>query len=82
MTDESAVADALLSGKLGGLGVDVYSREPFSEDHPFYALKDEPRVCMTPHMAWGSFEARTRCLSTVAENIRAFYAGEHRNRVD
>ena len=82
VTDESAVADALLSGKLGGLGVDVYSREPFSEDHPFYALKDEPRVCLTPHMAWGSFEARTRCLATVAENIRAFYAGEHRNRVD
>jgi glycerate dehydrogenase len=82
VTDEAAVADALLSGKLGGLGIDVYSQEPFSEEHPFYAIKDDPRVCMTPHMAWGSFEARTRCLATVAENIRAFYAGEYKNRVD
>lgn len=80
--DEQAVAEAFLSGKLGGLGVDVYSQEPFSPAHPFYAIKDDPRVCLTPHMAWGSFEARTRCLSTVADNIRAFFAGERKNRVD
>ncbi|MBQ8351520.1 MAG: hydroxyacid dehydrogenase [Clostridia bacterium] len=82
VTDEAAVAEALQSGRLGGLGVDVYSTEPFSTDHPFYAIKDDPRVCFTPHMAWGSFEARTRCLATVADNIRAFFAGERQNRVD
>jgi glycerate dehydrogenase len=82
VTDEAALAEALLSGKIGALGIDVYSREPFPSDHPFYAVKDDPRVCMTPHMAWGSFEARTRCLETVADNIRAFYAGKRQNRVD
>ena len=82
VTDEAALAEALCSGKIGALGIDVYSREPFSPEHPFYAIKDDPRVCMTPHMAWGSFEARTRCLETVADNISAFYAGKRQNRVD
>lgn len=82
VTDEAAVAEALQEGRLGGLGVDVYSSEPFSPSHPFYAIRDDARVCLTPHMAWGSFEARTRCLATVAENIRAFLEGKKQNRVD
>lgn len=82
VTDESAVADAVLSGKLGGFGCDVYSTEPFLEDHPFYALLDDPRVCLTPHMAWGSYEARVRCLESVADNVSAFYEGRRQNRVD
>lgn len=82
VTDEQAVADAVLSGKLGGFGCDVYSAEPFGEDHPFYALLDHPNVCLTPHMAWGSYEARVRCLATVAENIRALAEGRAPNRVD
>ena len=82
VTDEQAVADAVRSGKLGGFGCDVYSTEPFGEDHPFYALLDHPNVCLTPHMAWGSHEARVRCLAIVAENIRALAEGRAQNRVD
>ncbi len=82
ITDEQAVAEAVLNGRLGGLGVDVYSAEPFPADHPFQALRGLDMVCLTPHMAWGAYEARVRCLTEVAENIRAFYRGERRNRVD
>lgn len=82
VTDEQAVADAVLSGKIGGFGCDVYSAEPFSETHPFSALLDCQNVCLTPHMAWGSYEARVRCLLTVADNIRAFASGNRLNRVD
>ena len=82
VTDEAAVADAILEGRLGGFGCDVYSTEPFSGDHPFAALLGHPRVCLTPHMAWGSYEARVRCLDTTIGNIRAFFAGEKQNRVD
>lgn len=82
VTDEKAIADAILEGRLGGFGCDVYSVEPFKTDHPFYALLGHPRVCLTPHMAWGSYESRVRCLDTVTDNIRAFYAGEKQNRVD
>ena len=79
--DEQAIADAVLSGKIGALGCDVYSTEPFREDHPFSALLDRPNVCLTPHMAWGSYEARNRCVRRMAENITEFYAGNAHNRI-
>ena len=82
VTDEQAVADAVLSGKIGGFGCDVFSAEPFGAEHPFSALLDRPNVCLTPHMAWGSYEARVRCLDTIAQNISAFLQGQTHNRVD
>ncbi len=82
VTDEEAVAEAVLNGRLGGLGVDVYSAEPFPAEHPFQQLLGMDNVCLTPHMAWGAYEARVRCLNEVAENIRAFNRGERRSRVD
>ena len=80
--DEAALARAVAEGRIGGIGIDVYSKEPLPVDHPLYAVKDLPNVCLTPHMAWGAFEARARCVSEVAENIEAFVRGERRNRLD
>ncbi len=80
--DEAAVADAVESGDIAAFGCDVYSVEPFGEDHPYQRIKDLPNVCLTPHMAWASFEARTRVISEMAENIRAFEKGQVRCRVD
>ncbi len=82
VADEGALAAAVAEGRLGGLGVDVYSREPFPEEHPFYAIRDLPNVCLTPHMAWGALETRQRCLREIVENIRAFTRGEKRCRVE
>ncbi|MBO5670931.1 MAG: hydroxyacid dehydrogenase, partial [Clostridia bacterium] len=82
VADEAALAEAAASGHLGGLGVDVYSVEPFPKEHPLYAVRDLPNVCFTPHMAWGAVEARQRCLDEIAENVRSFFAGEIRCRVD
>lgn len=82
VADEAALADALESGHLGGLGIDVYSTEPFGEDHPFYRLLGREDVCFTPHMAWGSIEARRRCLGEIVMNIEAFLCAERRNRLD
>lgn len=82
VTDEQAVTKAVLSGQIGAFGCDVYTQEPFRHDHPFSALLGLENVCLTPHMAWGSYEARVRCIESVASNIRAFFAGERQNRVD
>lgn len=81
VTDEEAVAAAVESGKLGGLGVDVYSVEPFRETHPFYRLLGRENVCLTPHMAWGAAEARARCLAVIVSNINAFVSGGNQNRI-
>ena len=82
VADEQALADALRAGRIGGLGVDVYSAEPFPEEHPFFAIREDDRVCMTPHMAWGACEARERCIREIVMNIRAFREGKLRNCVN
>ena len=82
VTDEQALADALREGRLGGLGVDVYSDEPMRAEHPFYSIRERENVCFTPHMAWGAYETRVRLLSEMAENIRSYLEGGKRNRVD
>ena len=82
VTDEEAVADALLSGKLAGFGCDVYSAEPFPAGHPIDRIKDLPNVCLTPHIAWGGYETRVRLLDEMIKNAQAFFRGEKRNRVD
>lgn len=79
--DEAAIADAVLSGKLGGFGCDVYSVEPFGADHPYNKILDMENVILTPHMAWGAYEARVRCITEVAENIRSFNEGKNRCRI-
>lgn len=81
VVDEAAVTDAVLAGHLL-YGCDVYSREPLRPDHPIARLYDCDRACLTPHMAWGSVEARERCVLAIADNIRAFLNGEKKNRVD
>ena len=81
VVDERAVADAVLEGKIGGLGVDVYSKEPFGEYHPYSEIAGRDNVLLTPHMAWGSYEARVRCCEEIMMNIEAYLKGEKRCRV-
>lgn len=80
LVDERAVADALLSGKLGGFGTDVVSVEPMHSDNPLLEAKNENLV-ITPHIAWATHEARTRLLDTVFANIRTFLEGRPQNVV-
>ena len=81
VTDEEAVTRAVESGKIGGLGVDVFTKEPFDKDHPYNRILGRENVCLTPHMAWGSYEARNRCIRIVADNIKSFEAGNKANRI-
>lgn len=79
--DEEAVVRAVESGKLGFFGCDVYSTEPMPASHPYFRIRSRENVCFTPHMAWGAYEARQRCIREIAENIRTYLCGERRNRV-
>lgn len=80
--DESAVAEAVLEGRIGAFGCDVYSKEPFDKKHPYTEIASLPNVCLTPHSAWGAYEARERCLGVICNNIKSFIRGENLNRVD
>ena len=79
--DEEAIADAILENRLGGVGIDVYSKEPFGNDHAMARIAGRDNVILTPHMAWGSYEARVRCCEEIALNIESFIKAEKRNRI-
>jgi glycerate dehydrogenase len=78
VTDEQAVVDALNAGRLRGAGIDVLCEEPMREDHPYLTAKN---CIVTPHVAWGSIEARTRLVDIVAQNLKAFEQGKPQNCV-
>lgn len=79
--DEAALCDAVSNGRIGGIGVDVYTSEPFDSASPYNSVMNLPNVCLTPHMAWGAAEARQRCINEIAENIKSFLCGDRKNRL-
>lgn len=82
VADEEALVKAFENGKIGGLGIDVYSAEPMTENSPYNRILNKSNVILTPHMAWGAYEARKRCMDEIAKNIETFFMGGKRNRVD
>lgn len=80
IVDEPALMHALQSNLLGGAGIDVLSEEPPRHSNPLL-LHKLPNLIVTPHVAWASREARQRLVDQVVDNVRAFLAGQPRNRV-
>ena len=80
IVDELALVQALRGQTIGGAGIDVLSTEPPVAGNPLL-VDDLPNLIVTPHVAWGSREARQRVIELVAGNINAFLAGRPRNVV-
>ena len=73
---------ALTEGEIAAAGLDVVEQEPLEESNPLSRIKDSGRLIITPHLAWASVEARTRCVEEAYKNIEAFLRGEERNVVN
>jgi glycerate dehydrogenase len=74
--------EALESGKIQAAGLDVLEKEPITPENPLHKITDSNKLIITPHLAWASVEARTRCVEGVYENIRTFQQGIDRNVVN
>ncbi|MBO4338078.1 MAG: D-2-hydroxyacid dehydrogenase [Lachnospiraceae bacterium] len=81
VVDTSALARALDEGIIQAAGLDVYEKEPLAGDSPLLKVKYPERLIMTPHMAWGSVQARMRLVQEAYANIDAFLKGGQRNRI-
>ena len=74
--------EALVNGEIQAAGLDVLEKEPLELSNPLSKIKDSNQLIVTPHLAWASVEARTRCVEGVYLNIKAFLNGENRNVVN
>lgn len=79
IVDEEGLAKALDEDLIDGAGLDVVCSEPIEEGNPLLHIKNKDKLIITPHIAWATFEARTRLMDEVYLNIQAFLNGEARN---
>lgn len=82
IVNDEDLYEALEKGIIAGAGLDVLGKEPMEKTNPLGKIQDSRKLLITPHMAWASVEARTRCLQEVYQNIEAFVKGEKRNRIE
>lgn len=72
IVDETALAEALSSGHLGGAGLDVFATEPLPADSPLWTM---PNVIITPHSSGTSERSRRRTVDQFVENFRRWTHG-------
>lgn len=70
IVDETALAELLESGHLGGAALDVYTNEPLPAKTP---LASAPNLILTPHIAGVTVESNQRVSSMIAERIAEFF---------
>jgi phosphoglycerate dehydrogenase-like enzyme len=66
LIDEDALLAAVRAGQIAGAGLDVLTVEPPSPDNP---LLHEPRILITPHMAWYTEESKIDVRKSGAEEV-------------
>jgi glycerate dehydrogenase len=79
LINESDLAEALNHNKVAGAALDVVSTEPIREDNPLLHAKN---CIITPHISWGTKEARERLLNTAIENLKMYLDGTKINVVN
>jgi hydroxypyruvate reductase len=71
LVDETALVEALTSGKLGAAGLDVFEHEPKVPE----ALLGLDNVVLTPHIASNTEETMRAMGDCVLDNVRSWFAG-------
>jgi len=77
VVDESALFDALKEGRLGAAALDVFEKEPISNDNPLLQL---PNVTLVPHIGSATPESRRAMAEVAAMNILHVLKGENPGR--
>ena len=71
--DESALAEAVENGTIGGAALDVYANEPLEAGSPLRQVRE--RLILTPHLGASTEEAQENVAIDVAEQIRDVLLG-------
>jgi len=78
LINEKDLANALNNNLIAGAGLDVLSTEPPAADNPLLHAKN---CLITPHIGWATFEARSRLMQVLVNNVSSFINGNPVNVV-
>jgi D-3-phosphoglycerate dehydrogenase len=78
VSSHDALLRALESGRLGGVGLDVFEDEPPDPEQPLF---DHPRVLVTPHALGLTRSSREAVFRVMAEGVAAALRGEQPEHV-
>lgn len=78
--DEAAMAKAVADGKIAGIGLDAYVKEPLPADSPLWKF---PNVVLSPHVSGKMLDYDARTNKVFCDNLKRYLSGEPlRNVVD
>jgi D-3-phosphoglycerate dehydrogenase len=72
--DLDALTEALVSGHLGGVGLDHFTGEVLPVDHPLCTM---PNVVLTPHIGGATYDTEANHTAMIADDLARLVAGEH-----
>lgn len=78
LVNEKDLAEALKAHRIKAAGLDVMVNEPPMDDNPLLGLDN---CFITPHIAWATYEARTRLMNQTVMNLKSFIEGKIINNV-
>ena len=78
LVNENDLAEALKVHRIKAAGLDVMVNEPPMENNPLFGLDN---CFITPHIAWATYEARTRLMNQTVMNLKSFIEGKIINNV-
>jgi len=76
LIDEAALIDALKKQQIKGAALDVFWKEPLSENDP---LRQLDNVTLTPHLAGFTYETALRTITLFLDNLKEFME-KHQSR--
>lgn len=72
IVDETALIDALRTGRIAGAGLDVFDTEPLPVAHP---LRELPNVTLSPHLGYVTREMLSAFYADTVEAVVAWLEG-------
>lgn len=73
IVDQDALMNAILDGRLGGAGLDVFTEEPLPVDSPLWTM---PNVLITPHIGGVVPDLYEKVTNLFIDNLDRYLAGK------